>query len=175
MSERLNSQKRAGRQPLPADEKRDCRIEIRVTSAERSHLDSLCETGNISMTTLLLGGVFDSLPNLPQFQQLPTDVVQQLDKLQQVASRLLIYTHRLDQTTNLQQQVQNLVYALGNLTNQIRQQVELTALPQQLLEQLTRLQQLLRERADDQTESQLLAQLVQEILKRYKPAIHHDR
>ncbi len=163
---------RAGRPALTEEEKRSERIELRVTLAEKRELELLCEQGNVTMTTLLLTGTLEGIASLPHFQRLPTDVMQQLTALHQMAGRLFGYAYTLETEERTQQQVRELVFELGQLGETIRYQISRTALPAQLIGQLTQLRDGLSTQQTKQTSAEVQRQLlvlINEVLNAYKP------
>lgn len=165
--------KRTGHPGLPNSEKRSERIELRVTIAEKQQLEDLCQQGgNLTMTTLLLNSTLDSMAALPQFRQIPPAIAQQLAVLPQMAGRLFGYAHQFDSDERTQQQIRQLVYAIGHLDMTIRQHIELTALPRLLIEQLDRLRCLLSSQEIDPVSvehTQPLLTLIDELLTGYRP------
>jgi hypothetical protein len=111
--------KRAGRPALPDAEKRTARLELRLTIAEKQHLKRLSEHANVPLATLLLEATLGTLANLPQFGQLPADLMPPILTLQQTASQLFSFAHRLHDDPQTQQQIRELVFTLGTLTQQL--------------------------------------------------------
>lgn len=161
-----------GHPGLPDSEKRSERIELRVTIAEKQQLENFCQQGNLTMTTLLLNSTLNGMATLPQFQQVPPAIRQQLAVLPQLAGRLFGYAHQFDSDERTQQQIRQLVYAVGQLDMTIRQHIEQTALPRLLIEQLERLRCVLsgQENGPVSVEhTQPLLILIDELLTAYKP------
>ena len=172
MNGAVHIKKRAGHPGLPDEEKRTERIELRVTTAEKQRLESLCQQADVTMTTLLINGTLDGVASLPQFRRLPPAIEQQLEVLQRVAGRLFSYTHRLDSDGPMQQQARQVIYALGQLEQDIRQQLEQTALPTQFIRQLTALRCLLIDQQANPTltsNHEVLLSLIDDALAAYNP------
>ena len=172
MSDSVHLKKRAGHPGLPDEEKRTERIELRATTAEKQRLELLCQQADVTMTTLLINGTLDGIGSLPQFQRLPPAIEQQLGVLQRVAGRLFSYTHHLDSDGPMQQQARQVVYALGQLERDFRQQLEQTALPTQLIRQLTALRCLLIDQPANPTPTsnhEALLSLINDIVAAYNP------
>jgi hypothetical protein len=94
-------------------------VYVRLTKTEQEGLKKLSGQSGVSVSSLLRTGALGQLDRLPVFQKLPTDVTAQLSKLDRLTTALWFISQRADADTVYAQDVRDIVYRVGAISQQI--------------------------------------------------------
>lgn len=96
-------------------------VYIRLSEAEKKRLKKLSQQSGVSVSQLLRTGALDGLEKLPRFRKLPAEVLAELAKLEKLTTAMWYISQRVNQDQLYTQDIQAMVYEVGEITRQINQ------------------------------------------------------